>query len=166
MKRTLLALALLAVTSTTQADNFFGSNNGEWKMGPYGPYYEESNWPEWTPMYWMEEMFDSFDNNDNGFNGNRFNMPFFGNNGFNNGFGNGFGNGYSMPFNGPMMNMGMPNWGYNSQPYYQPYPVAPMNMQPQLPMQQPLAIPPAPTLAPIAPIVPAPAVGTPGPAKQ
>ncbi|WP_020559897.1 hypothetical protein [Thiofilum flexile] len=163
MKRIGLALAFLALTTSTQASSFFGNNNGEWKMGPYGPYYEENDWPEWTPMYWMQEMFDSFDNNNNngfyrnGFNyGNGFNMPFFGNNGFN-GFNNGWG--YSMPFNAPMMNTGIPNWGYNYNSYYQPYPYpsVPMPMQ-----QQPFTLPPTPSLAPLAP---APIVGTPGPAQ-
>lgn len=78
MKNLLVGLSLLALSATVSAGDFFGGNDGEWKMGPNGPYYEENDWPEWTPMYWMEEMMDSFDDNDNeGFFGN---MPFGGNN--------------------------------------------------------------------------------------
>jgi len=91
MKKLLIGLSLLAFSASASAGDFFGGNNGEWKMGPYGPYYEESDWPEWTPMYWMEEMMDSFDDEDsyggnNGFMGgmpfmgNNSNMPFMGNN--------------------------------------------------------------------------------------
>lgn len=75
-----LLTALLATpfVATTQASDFFGGNDGEWKMGPNGAYWDESDWPVWTPMYWMEEMMDSFDNDDNNSGGNnRFgNMPF------------------------------------------------------------------------------------------
>lgn len=82
MKKLLISLSLLAFSTGASANNFFGSNNGEWKMGPYGPYYEENSWPEWTPMYWMQEMVDSFDNNDDGYGNNGFigGMPFMGNN--------------------------------------------------------------------------------------
>jgi hypothetical protein len=26
--------------------------------------YDDNDWPEWTPMYWMEEMMDEWDDND------------------------------------------------------------------------------------------------------
>ena len=78
-----LVLASFSVT-TTQANNFFGSgNNGEWKMGPNGPYWDESDWPEWTPMYWMEQFMDEWDNNNWG--GNNFG-------------GNNYGGGYGVPY--------------------------------------------------------------------
>ncbi|WP_308874124.1 hypothetical protein [Thiothrix subterranea] len=108
MKKLLIGLSLLAFSAGASAGDFFGGNNGEWKMGPNGPYYEESDWPKWTPMYWMEEMMDSFDDDDsyggnNGFMGgmpfmgNNNNMPFMGNN--NNypmtGAANGYANGRS-----------------------------------------------------------------------
>ncbi|TXH67670.1 MAG: hypothetical protein E6Q83_16650 [Thiothrix sp.] len=84
MKKLLIALSLLGLASSAQANFFGGGNNGEWKMGPYGPYWEENDWPEWTPMYWMQEMSDSFNNdNNNGFSfnqgSNAWNIPFFGN---------------------------------------------------------------------------------------
>lgn len=71
MKKTLIGITLLALSTTASSSDFFGGNGGEWKMGPSGPYYDESNWPVWTPMYWMEEMMDSFDN-DNSYGGNNF----------------------------------------------------------------------------------------------
>ena len=124
MKKFLIALSLLGLASTASA-NFFGSgNNGEWKTGPYGPYWEENSWPEWTPMYWMQEMSDSFNDEGNGFNLNNgfsnSNMPFFGNN-------NNYGN-YGMP----MMPYGaapIPYYGGGYMPNMQtpamPVPIAP-----------------------------------------
>lgn len=141
MKKSLVALSLLVFTSTVSADFFGGGNNGEWKMGPYGPYWEENDWPEWTPMYWMQEMSDSFNDDNNGFsfnNGfNTGNIPFFGNN--NNGF---YGMqmmpyGYGYP--NPMMPYGtapMPNYGgYGMTPVMPPMlppaaPTAPVNTAP------------------------------------
>ena len=78
MKKIIVGLLFLLMATNASA-NFFGGNDGEWKMGPYGPYWEESDWPQWTPMYWMQEMMDSFDDDDNNFGGM---MP--GNRGFNN----------------------------------------------------------------------------------
>jgi hypothetical protein len=84
--KTILLAALLAAPFSAQASGMFGGNDGEWKMGPNGAYWDESDWPVWTPMYWMEEMMDSFGDDDNGNGNNRFgNMPFsnvmpFGNN--------------------------------------------------------------------------------------
>lgn len=136
MKKFLIALSLFGLASTASADFFGGGNNGEWKTGPYGPYWEENDWPEWTPMYWMQEMSDSFsnDNNNNGFNfGNRFgngNMPFFGNNS-NYGYGNGMPMmpyGYNYPNSMPMM-----PYGAAPMPYYGGYGM------PNLPMPAPIA---------------------------
>ncbi|MFZ1387517.1 MAG: hypothetical protein WBP46_13095 [Thiolinea sp.] len=150
MKKFLIALSLLGLAGSASAD-FFGGNNGQWKTGPYGPYWEENDWPEWTPMYWMQEMSDSFndDGNGNGFNfGNSFsngNMPFFGNNNYGN---------YGMPM--------MP-YGYNNyQMPMMPYGVAPMpyygipNAQAPM-MQQPMPMP----AAPVAPVNTAPGPSTP-----
>ena len=99
MKKLVLALALAMATAsiapTVQASDWFGGgNNGEWKQGPNGPYWDESDWPEWTPMYWMEEFMDEFDNNSWG--GNNW------------GGGNNFGGGN---------NYGNPYGGYNQAPY-------------------------------------------------
>ena len=115
-----LLTALLAApfaATTTQAGDFFGGNDGEWKMGPNGPYWDESDWPIWTPMYWMEEMMDSFDDDDNnnmwGGGGNRFgnNMPF----------------GNSMPFGN-----NRPNYGYGM-PYGAPMPAPAVPVRPAIP---------------------------------
>ena len=111
MKKLILALALAMATAsiatTVQASDFFGGgDNGEWKQGPMGPYWDESDWPEWTPMYWMEEFMDEFDDNDWG--------------GSNWGGGNNFGGGnYGNPYGGG--NYGNPYGGYNQAPYGNPY---------------------------------------------
>lgn len=96
-----LVLSSISFTTTAHASDFFGGNNGEWKMGPNGPYWDESDWPEWTPMYWMEEFMDSWDDNDS-WGGNSF------------GFGNNNGNyGYGAPYGG----YGMSPYGYGQAPY-------------------------------------------------
>lgn len=66
MKKIILGIVFALAASSANA-NFFDSNNGEWKMGPYGPYYDESDWPEWTPMYWMEKFMDEMDDDNNGY---------------------------------------------------------------------------------------------------
>lgn len=115
MKKVLIALALAAASTTASANfDFFDNNDGEWKMGPNGPYWDEgSDWPEWTPMYWMEEFMDSWDDDDDyNYNGM---MP------FNNG--NPYG---AMPYGQmPMMPAPMPYGGYQQAPVM-PAPVAPM----------------------------------------
>ena len=68
----MLILTLIFTSVSAQA-NWFNSNNGEWKMGSNGAYWDDSGWPEWTPMYWMEEFMDEFDSNgwdDNRWGGN------------------------------------------------------------------------------------------------
>ena len=147
MNKLLIGLSLLALSATANAD-FFGGNNGEWKMGPQGPYYEESDWPEWTPMYWMEEMMDSFDEEDNGNDGFMGGMPFMGGN--NNNFG-------GMPYMGNNNN-GYP--AYPAMPYSAPM-MAPMPYAPQPMMAPPMM---APMPVPAAPMAPAPAAAAPGPA--
>ena len=37
---------------------------GDWKMGPFGPYWDDNSWPEFTPMYWMEEFMNRLDDDD------------------------------------------------------------------------------------------------------
>ena len=147
MKKLLIGLSLLALSATASANDFFGGNNGEWKMGPNGPYYEESDWPEWTPMYWMDEMMNSFDDEEDGYGGNNGfmgGMPFMGNNN-------------SMPFMGnnnnyPMMPYGGAPMGYG----------APMPMQ-GVPMMAPMAPMPmqgTPMMAPMPMPMPVPMQGT------
>jgi len=117
MKKLTIALLLALFATTAQAD-FFGGNDGEWKMGPYGPYWDESDWPEWTPMYWMEEFFDSWDDDDDDY------------------YGGGYG-GYGMPpgYGYPMMPYGGGyggGYGYPPMPYggaYPAYPAAPYGYQ-------------------------------------
>ena len=105
----ILALSLFVVTAQTAHADFFGSNNGEWKMGPSGPYWDESDWPEWTPMYWMEEFMDSFDDDDNGY----------------------YGGGYYPPMMNNRMMPQMPQGGYG----YAPPPAAPVAPTPIAPAE-------------------------------
>jgi hypothetical protein len=51
-----MLLGLLA-TFNAQADFFGGDDCPPWE-------YDCNDWPEWTPMYWMEEMMDEFDDDD------------------------------------------------------------------------------------------------------
>lgn len=156
MKKLLVGLSLLALSATASAGDFFGGD-GEWKMGPYGPYYDESDWPEWTPMYWMDEFMNEWDNDEDygGFGG----MPPF------------MGGGYPgmMPYGGMPM-------GYGA-PMPMMYPQAGMAgpMMPSAPMgnpmmmQQPMPAPQmmgmgAPLMAPPMPMAPQPVPGNmPGP---
>jgi hypothetical protein len=168
MKKLLIGLSLLALSATASAGDFFGGNDGEWKMGPYGPYYEESDWPEWTPMYWMDEMMNSFDDDEDFGGGDGFmgGMPFMGNN-----------NNYPM-----MAPQGMP-MGYGAAPMGVPpmmapqgmpmgYGAAPMGVPPMMAPQGMPMMPPqmaAPMMAPqgmptpVAPMAPG---ATPGPAAN
>lgn len=48
---------------------FFISGNalaggGTWKIGPFGPYWDDNSWPVFTPMYWMEEFLNQLDDDD------------------------------------------------------------------------------------------------------
>ena len=128
MKKLLIALALATASTTASAnfDFFGGGNNGEWVMGPNGPYWEEgSDWPEWTPMYWMEEFMDNMGGDDNSFS----NMMPFGNSNNNNSYG-------PMPYSGVPQQPMMPYGGYQQ---------APMMQAPVMPVPQaPLAVPAAP----------------------
>ena len=40
------------------------ASGGDWKMGPFGPYWDDNDWPEFTPMYWMEEFMNRLDDDD------------------------------------------------------------------------------------------------------
>jgi hypothetical protein len=116
-----LLTALLATpfVATTQASDFFGGNDGEWKMGPNGAYWDESDWPVWTPMYWMEEMMDSFDDNDSNSSGgnNRFgNMPF----------------GNMMPFNNNTPNFNRMPYGAAVMPVIPVRPAIPQSAKPAI----------------------------------
>lgn len=59
-KATVLIISIGAMSVSSA--NWFGKNNG----GGWGNFnnnrfngYDDNDWPEWTPMYWMEEMFDN-----------------------------------------------------------------------------------------------------------
>ncbi|HPQ94937.1 MAG TPA: hypothetical protein PLN94_05075, partial [Thiolinea sp.] len=101
MNKILTGMGLLVLSASASANfDFFDNNDGEWKMGPYGPYYDSNDWPEWTPMYWMQEMMDSFDDNNNYNYGG---MPFMN------------GGGYGMPPFGGYNGIPMP-YGYGQMP--------------------------------------------------
>lgn len=53
-------MALLLIVASGPA---FGGG-GDWKMGPFGPYWDDNSWPEFTPMYWMEEFMNRLDDDD------------------------------------------------------------------------------------------------------
>lgn len=40
------------------------AGGGVWKIGPFGPYWDDNDWPEFTPMYWMEEFMNRMDDDD------------------------------------------------------------------------------------------------------
>lgn len=52
------ALLLMLSAGSALADG------GDWKMGPFGPYWDDNEWPEFTPMYWMEEFMNRLDDDD------------------------------------------------------------------------------------------------------
>lgn len=125
MKLAIKMCVMVAVMSfgTAQA-NWWGGNDN-YNDG----YYNDNDWPVWTPMYWAEEMSGNGWGNDWGgnngpgygggpFNGSGFNMPWANN-------GSGFsmpwdnnGSGFSMPWNNNGGNGGGPwNWGGGT-PYY------------------------------------------------
>lgn len=139
MKKFLVALMLSASAVTAQADGFdFFSNDGEWKMGPNGPYYEEGDWPQWTPMYWMEEFMNVWDD-DNGYGSGSYGampMPYG-----------------AMPYGGAPMMMPPANF---AAPGMMPMPAMPMPG-----MQAPMTMPAMPV-----PAAPAPAVVAPAPAAE
>ena len=62
--RTLSLSALLLSTSMVDAKGWFGGNNSPWGGSSFfgnNNGYDDNDWPEWTPMYWMEEFFNNND---------------------------------------------------------------------------------------------------------
>ena len=55
MKARILAILFGLLVSMNAVASWFGNNSG---------YRGGNDWPEWTPMYWMEEMMDGWDNDD------------------------------------------------------------------------------------------------------
>jgi hypothetical protein len=66
----LLLLIVVGSVQTASAKNWFGNNN-RFGSGGWGYDNDCNDWPEWTPMYWMEEM---AGNNDDCFDG-RYRYP-------------------------------------------------------------------------------------------
>ncbi|MBT3205579.1 MAG: hypothetical protein HOM14_00030 [Gammaproteobacteria bacterium] len=141
---------MLSYNTNVNADWFGGSDCPPWA-------YDCNDWPEWTPMYWMEEMSDEFD--DNNWGGNNW--------GGNNWGGNNFGpfGGNNGPYGRPPM---MPYGGQAPYGAPAPYGRPPMPMggpapygRPPMPMggPAPYGMPPMPMggPAPFAPPAPAPA---------
>ncbi len=58
-KMSRLFFLLLSLSAATAL-----ADGGDWKMGPFGPYWDENEWPEFTPMYWMEEFMNRLDDDD------------------------------------------------------------------------------------------------------
>lgn len=54
------AIALLLILMSGPVSG----GGGDWKMGPFGPYWDDNSWPEFTPMYWMEEFMNRLDDDD------------------------------------------------------------------------------------------------------
>lgn len=99
---TLAGTALFMAAASVQADWFRSNNNG----------WDDGDWPEWTPMYWMDEMF-----NDN----NRWNGP------WNNDNRNGWNSSFNPNFSVPSFNQGFsgPNGGPGFDPRMGPVPPPP-----------------------------------------
>jgi len=53
-----LMVGMLFISSLAMA------GGGTWKMGPFGPYWDDNSWPEFTPMYWMEEFLNGLNDDD------------------------------------------------------------------------------------------------------
>ena len=95
-KMILLAmLSGLFFSMNSSADMFGGDDCPPWE-------YDCNDWPEWTPMYWMEEMSNEWDDDDDYYG---YGMPY-------GGYGMPYG-GYGMPYGGygmPYGGYGMPYW--------------------------------------------------------
>ncbi len=57
LTRNLLVAGLLTFSWNAHAGFFDGDDCPPWE-------YDCNDWPEWTPMYWMEEFADEFDDDD------------------------------------------------------------------------------------------------------
>jgi hypothetical protein len=55
MKVRTLAVLFGLLVSLNASASWFGSDSGP---------YDDNDWPEFTPMYWMEEMMNEFDDDD------------------------------------------------------------------------------------------------------
>ena len=139
--RTAVTTALLALASTAHA-GFFNDNNDPW---------DDNDWPEWTPMYWMEEFMDEWDDDDDDYYryGPRWGGPGWGGPRWGGGPGFGWAPSFNGPSFGPSFGSG-PRWGrpvpppgylpprgpaYGPSPRpYGPPPAAPYGARPGMPM--------------------------------
>ena len=67
MKARSLAVVFGLLLSANAAASWFGSDSGPW---------DDNDWPEWTPMYWMEEMMNEFDDDDDYYGYGPYGMPY------------------------------------------------------------------------------------------
>lgn len=92
--RIVLAMALLLGLGLPAAADF--GDGGKWERGPFGMFWDENDWPEWTPMYWMEEFANELDDDDDwGKPWNRFGGQPWG----------------GQPWDQPWDQLGNPQWG-------------------------------------------------------
>jgi len=91
----------LFLSANVNADWFGGDDCPPWE-------YDCNDWPEWTPMYWMEEMSNEWDDDDDYYRYGGYGMPYGG------GYGMPYGGGYGMPYGG---GYGMPYGGGYGMPY-------------------------------------------------
>ncbi len=134
--KTILLLSMLGTVSVSSANGFFGNNNG------FGNFFGGNNnngctdWPIWTPMYWMEEMSgNSFGNNkncnsgNNGYNGNNYPAPY--QSAYQNPYSNPYPNPYQTPYQPSYSTPYRANYAQNpylvapQQQFTNPYPVRP-----------------------------------------
>jgi len=54
--KTIIVCSLFGVVQSSSAKDWFGKNNRMGSFGGFGGNGGCNDWPEWTPMYWMEEM--------------------------------------------------------------------------------------------------------------
>lgn len=122
--RALFVSFMLMFSYNANADwDWFGGNDcPPWE-------YDCNDWPEWSPMYWMEEMSDEFDDNDDDWR--------YGGRGYGGPYGGGpygpppmpYGGGYGAPYGGGLGPYGpppmMPQYGGGPAPYGAPPRMAP-----------------------------------------
>jgi len=113
LSRALYVSVLLMFSFNANADFWSGDDCPPWE-------YDCNDWPEWSPMYWMEEMSDEFDDDDDYYR---------------------YGGG---PYGGPYGRPPMMPYGRPPMPYGAPAPYG----APQRPAPRPYGAP-APTAPPV-----------------
>jgi len=105
--KVVIVFSLFGVAQSSLAKDWFGKNNRWGSFGGFGNNNGCNDWPEWTPMYWMEEM---SGNNDNCYTGTY--------------AGRGYG-GYPNPYQSPSYAYGAGAYGASNPYLANPYPVNP-----------------------------------------